>query len=362
MTTSKLLVLAGAICIGTFSVVGIFFIFDPAYTGGIYPTPAHKDATSTLPIYALSWAQETASASWETRDSGEAFLFDGKLWIMGGLDGNVTAKQGTFVEYWTAPHFNDIWNTEDGVHWTQVATTSAWAPRRSMSVALFNGKLWMLGGWSPATGYTSDVWNSADGIHWAKVVENAEWPAREGQMVEVFQNKLWLIGGVNYDERQTKNDVWYSDDGITWTQAEDIPWAARWDHATVVFNGKLYMAGGMNLTQETFHDVWVSDDGLAWSLLTDTPRWEARQGHALESYKERLWLIGRLNDAESGGANDVWYSDDGIHWYKTLHKPPWAGREDFFSAVFNDKLWVFGGMDSSWTWQNDVWSSDFPLL
>lgn len=310
----------------------------------------------------LYWKKITETAPWGPRDSSETFLFNDKMWLIGGINGNAKVGEDHSVEYWKAPHFNDIWNTEDGVTWTQVAKTSAWAPRRSMSVAFFNDKLWMFGGWSPITGYTNDIWVSEDGIQWKKVIEHADWPAREGQLTEVFNGKLYLIGGVNYDRRETKNDVWVTEDGIHWAEVKDIPWSGRWDHATAVFNDKIYLTGGMNLNQESFNDVWVTEDGKQWKLVTASAPWVTRQGHVMEVYEDRLWIIGRLNDKESGyGPNDVWFSEDGISWTKTDQDPLWTGREDFFSEVFKDKMWIFGGMDSEWKWRADVWVSVFEL-
>ena len=306
----------------------------------------------------IRWTKVLQEAPWETRDSGEIFLFENKMWILGGIDGNQTVRGDNTIDYWKAPHFNDIWNSEDGKHWNQAKESAEWSPRRSMSVVFFKDKLWMFGGWSPTTGYTNDIWSSIDGVTWTQEVKNAEWPAREGQLVEIFQNKIWLIGGVNYDDRETKNDVWYSEDGTTWTEAKDIPWQSRWDHATAVFNGKLFLTGGMDLEGNIFNDVWATEDGLSWKLLTNKPAWERRQGHAMEVYKGKLWLIGRFNDKSNGGPNNVWYSEDGIVWKKTVTDPQWRGREDFFSTVFKDKIWILGGMDANWRWQNDVWQAE----
>lgn len=323
--------------------------------------PAKKTAEVFKPE-TLTWKNVLPEAPWRARDSGEVFLWQNKLWLMGGLNADEQLKNNHVVEYWLAPHFNDIWNTADGVTWTKVATSSAWSPRRSMSVVYFKDKLWMFGGWSPVGGYTNDIWTSTDGINWEQLATRAAWPAREGQLAEVFNGKIWLFGGVNYDERQAKNDVWYSANGIDWFEAKNIPWSPRWDHAIAIFNNKLFLVGGMNLTGDTFKDVWQSADGLNWTLVTADPSWTLRQGHALKAYRGKLWLIGRLNDSENGGVNDVWYSDDGLTWNKTTTDPAWTGREDFFSAVWLDKLWVFGGMDADWRWRNDVWVSDFPQV
>ncbi len=306
----------------------------------------------------LSWSQATSSTEWQPRDSAVSFVFQNKMWTMGGLNGNKEIASNHTVNYWEAQHFNDIWATEDGTTWEMIKAHAEWSPRRSMSVALFQDKLWMFGGWSPITSYTNDIWQSSDGINWTKVVLNASWSAREGQTTEVFQGKIWMMGGVNYDKRETKNDVWYSENGVDWHQATTtIPWSPRWDHATAVFNGKFFLSGGMNLSKQTFKDVWVSPDGLNWELANANPPLQERQGHSLVVFHNKLWLVGRFNDKKDGGANDVWYSDDGVVWEKTETDPTWLGREDHSALVFKDRIYVFGGMDANWQWRNDVWFS-----
>jgi len=361
MKLSTVVILAITILIGLFLAYGIFWFFDLAnLRTKLSLTAVVKNMASSFVPENLSWTKIKSSAPWEPRDAGETFLFQNKMWLMGGLSGNNKANN-YIVEYWTAPHFNDIWNTEDGVNWNLIASSSAWSPRRSMSVTLFQNKLWMLGGWSPITGYTNDIWTSNDGVRWTKIIEHAAFPAVEGQSLIVFQNKLWKIGGVNYDERQTKNEVWYSENGIDWIKVENIPWKPRWDHAVTEFKGRLFLAGGINLAGEVFNDVWVSEDGIHWSIIVENAPWSTRKDHALKVYKGKLWLIGRLNDVERGVVNDVWFSNDGITWQKTARDPQWTGREDFFSAVFKDKIWVFGGFDANWQWRNDVWASKFIM-
>lgn len=315
------------------------------------PPPPYDPST-------LTWSVATSSAEWQPRDSAASFVFQNKIWTMGGLNGNKEVSPNHTVEYWESPHFNDIWSSEDGTTWKLESPHAQWAVRRSMSVVFFQDKLWMFGGWSPITGYTSDIWQSVDGVNWSKVVTKASWQPREGQTAEVFQNKIWMMGGVNYDARKLKNDVWYSEDGLTWHEATStIPWSPRWDHAVTVFDNKLFLSGGMNLTKETFKDVWSSSDGITWELITDSPPWQERQGHGLVAFHDNLWSIGRLNDTESGGMNDVWYSKDGATWNKTAQDPLWMGREDHSVILFKNKIFVFGGMGSDWKWRNDVWIS-----
>lgn len=237
----------------------------------------------------LIWFEVSSSTLWEPRDSGEVFIFKNKMWLMGGLNGNNSINNDHLIEYWKAPHFNDIWNSEDG-------------------------------------------------IRWVKIVEHATFSPVEGQELIVFQNKLWKIGSINYDARQVKNDVWYSENGIDWFKVKNIPWKPRWDHAVAVFNEKIFLTGGMNLNEEIFNDIWSFSDGINWSLVTNNAPWMPRQGHALKVYKGKLWLIGRLNDSENGGLNDVWFSEDGIIWKKTINNPQWTGREDFFQRYLRIKF------------------------
>lgn len=279
---------------------------------------------------------------------------------MGGIDGNGTPSgMHHAVEYGDATYFNDIWNSDDGVTWTLVATSSAWTPRRSMSVVEFNGFLWMFGGWSPKIGYQSDVWQSADGIVWTRAVEHAAFVPREGQWAEVWNGRIWMTGGVNYEQRTTFNDVWYTDNGVDWYKAPEAPWPPRWDHATAIFNGRMWLTGGMDLgvhKDRAFDDEWVTDDGLTWTQVYAHAPWPGRQGHALVPYQGYLWLVGRLNDDIDGGTNSVWYSPDGTTWMEAP-RPDWAGREDHWVIPFRDRLWVFSGMDNLWHWTNDVWVS-----
>ncbi|MDP3948417.1 MAG: serine hydrolase [bacterium] len=359
-----LLIFSAAFFAGIFiSLIFLHFIVDSPKTVPLAEERTKLRTTERQPKQfdpkLLSWKLAASSAEWEARDSGVSFVFRDKIWTMGGLDGDAKVQADNKVIYWEAPHFNDIWTTEDGANWKLEKEKADWPPRRSMSVVYFKDRLWMFAGWSPISGYQSDIWQSDDGINWTKVVSETAWPAREGQTAEVFQDKIWLFGGVNYDEHETKNDVWYSEDGINWEQATTtIPWSTRWDHATTVFNGKIFLTGGMNLSGRTFKDVWSSSDGLNWELVNAAPPWLERQGHSLVVFHDKLWTIGRLNNRETGDeVNDVWYTENGVNWQKTETDPPWLGREDHSALVYKGKIFVFGGMGADWRWHNDVWVS-----
>ena len=307
----------------------------------------------------LSWEQVVTSAPWEGRDSHSVVTYNSKIWLMGGLDGTTRFVSPGNINYGSAPHFSDVWFSNDGKNWDLVLGKAPWGERRSIQVVSFKGKMWLMGGWGPEVGYKNNIWSSTDGVKWNLETSSASWPAREGHQLIVFKDKIWLFGGVKYTGKQLFNDVWFSSDGINWEEAtKNAGWDPRWDFSSAVFNNKLWVIGGMAFGDKIFKDVWSSEDGTNWSLVSDEPAFGLRQGLSVVNYKDRLWVIGKLNiPLYGGGVNDVWYSVDGIAWKKTTEDPLWTGREDAGVVVFKDKIWIVGGMDKNWKWTNDVWSS-----
>jgi hypothetical protein len=64
--------------------------------------------------------------------------------------------------------------------------------------------MWVLGGF-----VAGDVWSSSDGAQWTQTTALAPWiaaySARWGHTSAVFNNKIWVMGG------NLNNDVWYMD-------------------------------------------------------------------------------------------------------------------------------------------------------
>ena len=324
---------------------------------------------------ALSFKLATAHAGFEERDSQSVFVFQDKIWLIGGLNANdaLYNKRGIdliadwtryvfqgkkisaadyFVNYNKAKYFKDIWSSADGINWTKEGE-APWPASRSVSIIKFQDQLFAINGFSLAEGEKNSIWTSLDGVNW-KQQKSGPWEAREGQQVLIFRGKLWMFGGVNYEENKTFQDIWSSADGINWTKEGEAPWPSRWDQAMAVFNNKIFLTGGMDLKGNVFNDEWVTIDGINWELVKNI-NWGARQGHSLLTANNQLWLLGKLTNPNSLNENDVWFSADGLRWEKFNEKIPWQGREDFGSVVFKNKIWIFAGMDSDYRWRNDVW-------
>lgn len=294
-------------------------------------------------LLAQTWTQTTATPAWGVRADHASASFSNRMWIMGGRGGPMTADQK-----------NDVWSSTDGVTWTQETADAGWSERYGHTCAVFNGKLWMIGGVGGglATGFYSrnDVWSSPDGVTWTQEVAAANWTARDRHATVVFNNKLWILGGLV--QTVETSEVWSSGDGINWTLETTAPWAARAALSAVVFNGRIWIFGG-RVASTPFGDVWSSPDGVNWTQEA-TPPWGARFEHASAAVGNRMWVIGGVDGVGTGATYfaDAWSSADCINW--TQETPGWSGRAELGAVVHNNTPHVIGGYHGAYV--GDVWT------
>jgi len=100
---------------------------------------------------------------------------------------------------------NDVWRSTDGADWTLVKPNTFlddtfdakqdWEGRHTAGYAVHDDKLWILGGDAIQRHEQNDVWNSADGKSWTRVIEAAPWAPRVLHLSAVFNGKIWIMGG-----------------------------------------------------------------------------------------------------------------------------------------------------------------------
>ena len=293
----------------------------------------NNQATGTILAEIVSWSEATATAAWSARNSHSSVVFDDKIWVLGGSITN----SGEINK-------NDVWHSTDGINWIEATTTADWSARRSPSSVVFDGKIWVLGGYDG--GNKKDVWYSTDGINWVEATANAAWSARYGHSSVVFDDKIWVLGGF---DGGNKKDVWYSTDGINWIEATTTAdWSARRSPSSVVFDGKIWVLGGYDGGNKK--DVWYSTDGINWIEATANAAWSARYGHSSVVFDDKIWVLG---GDDGNKKNDVYYSSNGITWRKVISNL-WSARHSHTSVVFDDKIWVLGGKTDDGN-ENDVW-------
>ena len=293
----------------------------------------NNQATGTILAKIFSWDPTTTDAAWSVRSRHSSVVFDGKIWVLGGYDGG---------------HKNDVWYSADGINWSEVTTSNIWSARIFHSSVVFDGKIWVLGGSTTNSGEINknDVWYSTDGSNWVEASTNAAWSARNSHSSVVFDNKILVLGG--YDGGN-KKDVWHSTDGINWTRATtNAAWSARWGHSSVVFDDKIWVLGGVGSSNK--NDVWYSADGINWTRATIAAAWSARYSHTSVVFDDKIWVLGGFDNSRK---NDVYYSADGINWTRATIAATWTARYEHSSVVFDSKMWVLGGNDGSN--KNDVW-------
>jgi len=304
--------------------------------------------------WTLETTMETADINFKTRYGHKVTVFNGKLWVIGGYNSDAGVR------------LDDVWSSSDGVNWEEVTTSEPrFSARTGFSLVVFDNRMWVIAGTSDSNSFEGDVWSSdTNGIDWIKESDPAAFGKRYRMSVTQFDNKLWLIGGRAYGG-DYKNDIWSYSIGTGWIQeTESANFRARTDHNTFTFNNRLWLLGG---TGGWYHNnsAWSSANGVDWRRETNGAEFINRNGHASVSYKGKLWVIGGY-DGENA-LNDVWSSSDGFSWIlETANAgfPPRAPED--YVLIHDDKMWLVGsGYSDVWFTEDGIgWtqvSSSFPL-
>ena len=206
----------------------------------------------------VRWDRVTDKVPWGPRAFYCTAVLNNRIYVFGGQTiPDIAPAEELFHD--------DVWCSEDGKNWVKVLDHVPWAPRLLIgSPAVFQGKIWILGGGTydtpkrPQRLYFNDVWNTADGVHWTQVAKSATWSPRQMHDVGAFDNRLWVMGGYNEHAapgektRGNRKDVWHSSDGVNWQELPDTPWLPRHGGSVFLHDGSLWMVAGNNMTS----DAW----------------------------------------------------------------------------------------------------------
>jgi hypothetical protein len=200
----------------------------------------------------INWTQATDSAGWLARSGHTSVVFDNKMWVIGGID-NILR--------------NDVWYSTNGVNWNQVTDSAEWSGRGGHTSVVFDNKMWVMGGVTSGISvwpiFLSDIWNSTDGVDWTQVTANAGCVARDEYTAVVFDNKVWVKGGVVVAGGLPPiiyhfASVYYSSECVNWNLATaNAGWSGRAGHTSVVFGNKIWVIGGAD-SSDYRNDVWYS--------------------------------------------------------------------------------------------------------
>ncbi len=305
----------------------------------------------------VDWVCVAEDVAWAPRDSCGEVVFDGRMWLLGGWLNSESIGP------------RDVWSSSDGVHWSEATHEAGWRHGDLPTAVVFGGRMWFMGGWYagrlPEGCAGSEVWSSQDGVEWDCATEQAGWSPRIGAAGVVFKDKMWILGGLEQyffgDESHLRNDVWCTEDGATWRQVTDrAPWSPRAFHGALVFDGKIWVFGGGNYlpTYRGYNDVWCSEDGLHWTQVTEHAGWAPRIWFSAVVYRGCMWVLGGWANDPSRNFGDAWYSRDGLQWHELRTETIWSQRHEHSTYVHDDRIWVVGG--NAWPLVDDVWQLSLP--
>jgi hypothetical protein len=246
----------------------------------------------------VTWRQETTTNFPNIYNHG-AVVFQEKMWILGG-----SSLEGERVPSLASQLHNDLWNSSNGTTWTKLPAATAasprWAARIAHTAVVFNNKMWVMGGFlgGSSSNNANDIWSSPDGENWTEVTSAAAWSERVHPNLAVFDNKLWIMGG--FDEEQTTSstfiqDIWYSANGANWTLQNENRFSAL---SAVAFDNNLWTLGS-GRTNARFriplNDIWsftLENDTFATALeLNYSARGDNAHSAILEAGEQDYYLI-----------------------------------------------------------------------
>ncbi len=360
------------------------------------------------------WVMTTGNAAFTPRILPGGTVYDGKMWVIGGLKQDLTA-------------LNDVWWSVNGSDWVCAVSNAPFAPRLSHSVVVYDGKMWVIGGETYAQGVTyTDVWYTTDGVNWTKAADNTTMGHRRESLALVYDSRLFMIGGTDgkavyytcgayaptptptpacstgiagydwalvtgnaaYGENSLmavaaydgalwsmfgsgaggihRNDVWKSYNGADWQRVTENAGGicARSSSKAVAYDNKLFIIAG-DCSGTTKNDVWWSVNGAEWNLATGNAAFSVRCSHSVVVYQGKMWLSGGIpNSSNYPRLNDVWYSTDGATWTAATTDAAFPKRGGHKMLVHNDgngeALYIIGGHDGlnpSYNFLSDVWKS-----
>ena len=311
------------------------------------------------------WVEVNGNAAFAPRDGAGALVFGGKMWLLGGWN------PGDKV-YFPKICNNEVWSSANGIDWSLEKPNTFreegfdperdWEGRHTAGYAVFQDRMWIVGGDANQGHYQNDVWHSIDGKRWTCVSREVPWGPRVLHYTLVFAGRIWVMGGQTLPqfapaEFRFCDDVWNTVDGVHWEEV--VPAVPFWSSrgmigGSAVFQDRMWILGGGTYDtpeipeRQRYNDVWSSADGMHWECHVEQAPWAPRQYHEVAVFDDRMWVMEGCD--QGGNRNDVWHSADGVHWCEVPHTP-WKPRHAASVFVYDQALWMVAGNNM----ESDVW-------
>ncbi len=225
------------------------------------------------------WELVTHKAPWKVRSGNAALVFGNYMWVVGGETFNAGGSD----------FYNDVWVSQNGFEWNKM-DDAPFAPRTIASSFVFDNKMWFVGGASynltrdgdyDFTLY-KDIW-SFDGKKWVEELSTAPWGEVGPSNVMVYKGELIAI---TEDGLGAESMVWKSTNGRDWELLTDGPNFPNYNATSFIFNDKMWLAGG-SLNEEPYSGAWSSFNGMEWILETSVIKNFSGEGHSAVTFFEK---------------------------------------------------------------------------
>jgi hypothetical protein len=253
--------------------------------------------------------------------------FQGRLWVIGGY--SKTWRDAAIIE----EHHADIWSSRDGESWTRVLEAAPFGKRSDFGAGEFSGKLWVIGGRDGNP--LQDVWNSADGINWTKVADTLPFSAQIVSDVCSFQGRLWVL---------SFGELWSSPDGRTWRQES----LSKADFSPAV---QLEPRDGKIALLASLGSMTLLSDGIESLPTVLEPRSADVGMEIMAQSPEGLFLFGRMRDVPG-----CWKITDSGAVELVADALPF-GNAELRAASFGEKLFLLETVEAGGTLRNAIWRS-----
>lgn len=204
----------------------------------------------------IIWTQVTPMAEFGPRTDLSSVVFNDRLWIMGGER-----------DLGKTDHLRDVWYSSDGISWQQASPFIKFKPLWRQNLLAFDGSIWDIGNVYYRANLSDDyneIWKTKNGRDWTPITSHAPFPARSRPGYAVFDDRMWIIGGVTFDFTFL-TDVWYSSDGRKWTQAtKNAGFSENTTEHSVpvmfVLKDKMWIIRSYSDAGKFKNDIWYSEN------------------------------------------------------------------------------------------------------
>ena len=248
---------------------------------------------------------------------------------------------GSAVKYWTS-------QIEDSNHPLPVKFASSPA-------VWFDNKIWLLGGSSYDTDHvSSEVWvgKQATGSpwdwSWKPAVPQPGWAAHMGHSALIFDGRLWVIGGWDGMGNSLK-DAWVYEKGA-WTSKTTGNWHGGCFFGAAVHEEQLYVYGGTKepFSETLYNDTWIVDQSGKWGNFSIEGEVEVGKPIAscLAQIGKDLYLLAMCEHPAKNGFYKLIGGRVNGEWCKLPSPTPNMQRTRAFNllAVEHEGLFVVRGL------------------